>query len=65
MKLEEYFKAINKLGFTMQHFCLIHKIARQSLMKYINGEIPHIHSAKKIVKATKGSVTFKDLGITD
>lgn len=64
MKLDQYLETIDKLGFSLEHFCLCHRISRQSMAKYKNGAIPHISVAKKIEKATKGTVTLRDLGIS-
>lgn len=70
MKLDEYLKQLESLGISVQEFAYRSRIARQSLSKYRKKDFDPNPSnrtlglARKIVKATKGQVTLKDLGIS-
>lgn len=64
MKLNEYFKEIEKYGFNVPDFCKCRKISQISIYNYLKGKTPHISMARKLEKATKGCVTLRDLGIS-
>jgi len=63
MKIDEYLYTIEKLGFSAADFCKCHGISLASLYKYKKGQPPRLHEGEKIVKATNGTVSLKDLGI--
>jgi hypothetical protein len=64
MKLKEFFEGLEKhYGITVFDFCSMKKLTYNTVKKYLNGEPPTMAVAKKIVKATGGKVTLKDLGL--
>jgi hypothetical protein len=66
MKLDTYFLGLlQQWSITVPEFCVAKKLHYASVIKYIRGKTPRLHEAKKIVKATDGKVTLKDLGVTD
>jgi transcriptional regulator with XRE-family HTH domain len=60
MTLEEYLKKYRR---TQAAFAEESGISRASIIKYLKGEPPKLFYAMKIVKATKGEVSLKELGV--
>jgi hypothetical protein len=70
MKLDEYLTHLENMGIPLYEIAFRLNISRESLAKYRDEGFPSDPSgrtlglARKIVKATKGKVTLKDLGIS-
>lgn len=65
MKLNEFFERLEKeFGLTPYDYCKIKPLSYSSLKKYLHGERPSLHIAKKIEKMTGKRVSLKEMGIT-
>jgi predicted transcriptional regulator len=63
MTLKEYINAVAAYGVSIPHFSHMSGISAVSIYKYLDGAIPRLRYAQKIVQATNGKVTLKDLGL--
>jgi DNA transposition AAA+ family ATPase len=59
MNIKEY---LEKYRICQTHFAKCYKISRPALSKYIQGAKPSPKIAAKIHKATRGEVTFQEMG---
>ena len=63
MKLKEFFDGLQEdYDISAYEFCLMKKLTYNTIKRYLEGESPTTGVAKKIVKATGGKITLKDLG---
>lgn len=57
MKLEKYLK---KTKITKTKFAQVANISRETLYNLLEGGMPNIRTLHKIIRASKGAVTFDD-----
>lgn len=61
MKLQDWLTLKN---LTVNRFARYQGLCKESIYKYIKGQVPRSEVARKIVKATAGEVSFEDLGLS-